>query len=434
MKCLLTLLLLLAGLTMRAQNLVPNPGFENNMPYVTIVPDINCLVEWKDYTGTSNPGLNTPDLCYNTSVFFPLVSIPAYEGTQYMAMDCQAFNPEYIQVKLSSPMVAGQTYCVSFYVSMYNQFTVPAKVGAYFSTAALSLNPFVSGLHSQITTTVIPDTGTWQQVHDIYTATGGEEFMTIGAFENTVTLFSYTYVDMVEVYAFKPVLELGPDTTLCQGSALVLDAGADGSVYLWSNGQTSSTITITEQGTYSVEKFYGACSVVDNITIGASHLELGNNKIVCQGETVVLDAGAGGIFYNWSNGESVSSINVSMPGMYWVQKQQGDCLLSDTVMVEMVDCSIPPVTEGELYVPNAFTPDHDGLNDFFGPKMDNIPQYNMTIFNRWGQAIFTSQNTGNMWDGTYKNEEVPTGIYIYSITYKTGLRLVELKGHIALIR
>jgi gliding motility-associated-like protein len=434
MKRIHTLLLFFLCFSAQTQNLVPNSGFENNMAYVTVVPNLECLADWKDYTGTINPGLNTPDLCYNTSVFFPPVSIPAYEGQQFMGIDCQEINPEYIQVRLNAPMVAGQTYCVSFYVSMYDEFTIPAKLGAYFSGTALTLNPFVSGLHSQIETSVIPDPAVWQQVHDTYTATGGEQFMIIGAFENTVNLFAYMYVDLVEVYPFHPVLELGRDTTLCQGASLVLDAGTGGSVYAWSNGEHTASIAITEPGTFWVEKFYGACSVTDTIHIGSAHLDLGIDQVICRGESVVLDAGTNGGVYSWSNGQNTSSIVVTTPGIYWVEKHEGDCVLSDTLEVESVDCTMPPITEGELYVPNAFTPDHDGINDFFGPKVDNITEYSMTVFNRWGQVVFTSQNPGQSWDGMYKQAEAPEGVYVYSITYKTGLRLLDVKGHVSLIR
>jgi len=72
-----------------------------------------------------------------------------------------------------------------------------------------------------------------------------------------------------------------------------------------------------------------------------------------------------------------------------------------------------------LYIPNAFTPNGDGLNETFGPVGNAVNKFSMLIFNRWGQMIFESEDMNHQWDGTYKGEKVQTDTYVYKI-FATG--------------
>ena len=71
-----------------------------------------------------------------------------------------------------------------------------------------------------------------------------------------------------------------------------------------------------------------------------------------------------------------------------------------------------------LYIPNAFTPNGDGLNETFGPKGEGITEYNMQIFDRWGILIFESNDLKTQWDGYHHDEKAPIGVYVYKITAK----------------
>ena len=73
----------------------------------------------------------------------------------------------------------------------------------------------------------------------------------------------------------------------------------------------------------------------------------------------------------------------------------------------------------ELYTPNGFTPNGDGINDNFYPiTICTFEYYEFLIFNRWGEVIFKTSNQTDKWDGKYKGSECPIGIYVYQITYK----------------
>jgi gliding motility-associated-like protein len=370
MKPFVFLCLLAFTPAMQAQNLVPNPSFENMDVYTGIIK-LNCVSGWRNYSGFANPDMRTPDLCFlNNPGSFPPMSINPYDGSQYVAIDCEVHNPEYLQVKLSSPMVAGATYCVSYFISAYEQqFNPFSYLGVYFSPQPLIVNPYVDGLSSQITSSVIVDPTVWQQVSDTYIAAGGEEFITIGGFQNTMPLYTYVYIDMVDVHRIDPVLNLAGEQQICKDEEVILDAGNDGSAYLWSTGETTSAITVNTPGIYSVEKFYGACSFFQQVVVS-------------------------------SNG-----------------------------------CNEPwTAPEPTLFIPAAFTPNGDGLNDDFGAVGTNISEYEIHIFDRWGEEVFTSVDLQKKWNGKYHENHLPGGIYVYQVNYKKDSGIIHTTGHVMLLR
>jgi len=69
-----------------------------------------------------------------------------------------------------------------------------------------------------------------------------------------------------------------------------------------------------------------------------------------------------------------------------------------------------------VYVPDAFTPNGDGINDTFGISGEAIRDFTMRIYNRWGELIFESTNAAQHWDGSYKGKVVPQGVYVYQLS------------------
>jgi len=93
--------------------------------------------------------------------------------------------------------------------------------------------------------------------------------------------------------------------------------------------------------------------------------------------------------------------------------------------------------EGTVFFPTAFSPNDDSLNDTFKPVADNISSFQMYVFNRWGEVIFTTADAGKGWDGKFKGEACPAGTYTYSVTYGPSLRSDDKKtrrGTFVLIR
>src|SRR5262249_1068064 len=134
------------------------------------IADIDCLNDWSLYSAANNPVLNTSDLCYNGAVFFPPSTIPAYDGVKYIGIDCQPINSEYVQARLTQPMQAGQTYCVSFYAAVCTQTGAAPSLGAYFSVNPVTVNPFTAGMNAQVQSTITFSATAWQQVSGTYVA------------------------------------------------------------------------------------------------------------------------------------------------------------------------------------------------------------------------------------------------------------------------
>lgn len=90
------------------------------------------------------------------------------------------------------------------------------------------------------------------------------------------------------------------------------------------------------------------------------------------------------------------------------------------------------------YIPNAFTPNGDGLNDLFrlvGLPPENITEFHFQVFNRWGEVVFSSREIETGWDGTLNGEDCPVGVYVWAVYYKeNGRHTVTNKGTLSLIR
>lgn len=82
------------------------------------------------------------------------------------------------------------------------------------------------------------------------------------------------------------------------------------------------------------------------------------------------------------------------------------------------EAELPVIMEPQIYLPNSFSPNNDGINDYFGlPEMNyQFNNFSVTIFNRWGEKIFTSGNTAFKWDGNFKGKK-ENGNYIYILKY-----------------
>ncbi len=133
----------------------------------------------------------------------------------------------------------------------------------------------------------------------------------------------------------------------------------------------------------------------------------------------------------WSTGDTTETLKVVYPGTY-----------SLTVSTEPMNCStMESVTiHKDCYtnIPNAFTPNGDGYNDYFFPKQllsKKVDDFIMRIYNRWGQLLFeTMSATAQGWDGRYNGCDQPGGTYVYQIELKVNGREEVYQGTVALLR
>jgi len=130
----------------------------------------------------------------------------------------------------------------------------------------------------------------------------------------------------------------------------------------------------------------------------------------------------------WSTGANTSSILVNQIGTYFVTVTQSACEASDTIQITPGDC--------DLYIPSAFTPNNDNLNETFGVIDNVLVQYfSMQIFSKWGQLIFNSNDITKKWDGTFKGKKMPNGSYLWMLNYvNQKSKKIYQQGTIMLIR
>ena len=133
-----------------------------------------------------------------------------------------------------------------------------------------------------------------------------------------------------------PVVNLGPDQTLCQGDQYLLNAFVPGGSYVWQNNSTASSFNVTTAGNYSVTVTANGCSNSDNIAVAYNPnpvVDLGGDQSLCAGDQVVLDATTPGATYVWQNGSTAPTFNVSGPGTYDVDVTVNGCTTNDAVTV-----------------------------------------------------------------------------------------------------
>jgi gliding motility-associated-like protein len=150
----------------------------------------------------------------------------------------------------------------------------------------------------------------------------------------------------------------------------------------------------------------------------------------------VLDAGSGMASYKWNTGDTTESIIIPSVGMYKVEMEsQVGCLGSDSVYVKLVSEEIP---DFDIFVPNAFSPNGDGVNDVFRVVADGLSIVNcqLSIFDRWGSEVFSGEGVLSGWDGKKKGHDCPGGVYVYKIVFSVdGIPgNQERVGTVALVR
>jgi gliding motility-associated-like protein len=237
----------------------------------------------------------------------------------------------------------------------------------------------------------------------------------------------------VKIYE-PPEIILDHSKTFCTGQFANLMSIAVGNQppidyhWIYPNGDTTSTdpfffsVTQADAGLYTLlATDRVGCTdqksielIVSENPIAAFH---GTDTLEMQAGDV-LDAGTGLSSYRWNTGDSTESIVISTEGMYSVEMESPvGCLGSDSVYVKLVSEEIP---EFDIYVPNAFSPNGDGVNDVFRIVADglSIVNFQLSIFDRWGSEVFSGEGVSSGWDGKKAGKDCPAGVYVYKIVFE----------------
>jgi gliding motility-associated-like protein len=147
---------------------------------------------------------------------------------------------------------------------------------------------------------------------------------------------------------------------------------------------------------------------------------------------------AGGVNYVWSPAETLNNPFVPNPvaspattTTYKVTVTSASgCVVKDSIIV-----NVSAAPKDDIQIPNAFTPNGDGLNDCFGVRfLGAVSNLKLSIYDRWGNRVFYTNNPNQRWDGNYKGKGVETGVFIYYITVTTMCGDIVRKGTVTLIR
>ncbi len=224
------------------------------------------------------------------------------------------------------------------------------------------------------------------------------------------------------------------DTLICEGSSLALQVPAQPGVsHQWSNGSTANYTTINLAGNYTLQSFTPCDTLTDSIALSyfpKETLRLPADTILCNQQPITLTANLiAGANYLWSNGSTGPVATYVQGGTATLTVNTRCDTLTATTKIEENDCQ-----DEEVYIPNSFTPNGDGLNDTW--QIANLPPLNtLHIANRWGQILFEASPYQNNWNGTDKhNNLVPNGMYVYRLTYQWRNREVRAYGWINVMR
>ncbi|NVO04059.1 MAG: gliding motility-associated C-terminal domain-containing protein, partial [Bacteroidetes bacterium] len=260
-----------------------------------------------------------------------------------------------------------------------------------------------------------------------YTVTG----TTSGCTGTTITTVTVTPL---------PVASITGDQLICAGASSTLTA-TGGTSYLWSNSASTQSITVypTSSNNYSVTVTNNGCSSTASYNVDIAPIPIanaGSDTTIAGGSSIQL-VGTGGGTYLWTPSTGLSCTNCANPianpeitTTYILQiTDTNGCSNLDTVNIFIdIEC-------GEVFIPNVFSPNTDGKNDVQCVHGKCIQTMVFSIYDRWGEKVFESEDLNNCWDGNYKGKPLNTAVFVYYLkaTMKDGTEVIK-KGNITLIR
>ncbi|MBA3674339.1 MAG: gliding motility-associated C-terminal domain-containing protein [Chitinophagaceae bacterium] len=352
----------------KTQNLVTNGDFEiySNLP--TRYGQSYLAVGWNNVNGIYVGFTGSPDyfhLLANYGTYFgqitPISGSAQMGFATYLNTD-KDFR-EYISTKFSSPMVAGQQYQISFYITQGNDenYTMSSNgIGVNLSTIPLTQgnNTFIPVSPQIEIPSIVTQKGSWQQYVFTFIAGSAFNYITIGNFRNDANTSvssglrgAYYFIDKIEVTPSCNLLNfnLGNDTTLCEGTSLTLNAATVNGTYLWQDNSTSSIYKVTQPGTYWVKVTSGCGSITDTLKVNYQSVpgvNLGNDTTLCKNAALTLDATNANATYLWQDGSTGARYQVTQAGIYWVKASNSCGSKTDTVTITVINNSLSAVDLG----------------------------------------------------------------------------------------
>jgi gliding motility-associated-like protein len=253
-----------------------------------------------------------------------------------------------------------------------------------------------------------------------------------------------------------PQANAGPDISVCYGKAVQLSAQIQGSSFAWSptnslyRSNTLTPLAGPDSTTTYLLTVYDtlnkpdcpkpAFSYVTVAVIAPVKAYAGHDTSIVAGQPLQLNA-SGGTAYTWQPATGLDNPNIPnpvatfAPGLtsitYVVKVETGEsCVGYDDVNVTIYQ------TGPEIFIPTAFSPNGDGHNDVLRPIIAGLKEFDyFHVYNRWGNLVFSSGNSSEGWDGTYKGSKQQSGTYVFVAQGVDYLgHIITRKGTVVLIR
>ncbi len=348
----------------------------------------------------------------------------AYLDTFSTSGGCDSIRLLNLQVKNVLRDTVSQTICAGQSITIGTK-TYDAT-GAYLDTFSTSGGCDSIRLLSLQVTNVLRDTISQTICAGQSIAIGTKTYDATGAYLDTLSTSGGCDSIRLLNLQVEPPKHDSINLSFCEGESVIL------------NGQVYS-----QAGIYYDTLSTSTCDSIVTIRITTTprpyfQIEASAYEIN-QGDTVQLNAISNQqLNYHWTSNAVLSNNAIQQPvatilTSSWIVTQASDtnnCFATDSVFIAVKDC------DGNVFIPNAFTPNGDGTNDDFLVYGNCILFQRLLVFNRWGEKVFDSPNINRGWNGYYKGELQMPGVFVYLVTY-SGLRSQQTeirKGSVTLLR
>lgn len=271
---------------------------------------------------------------------------------------------------------------------------------------------------------------------------------TPGFYELSVTdAQGCTATDVVEIIQVTPLpLGLGADQILCDLESFELVANAGFDTYLWSTGESGRVKVVVAEGRYWVDAIdeFG-CLTSDTIGIELypqRFLSIEQYQEIDLGDSILLDVQvvppADDLLISWTPAEGLSCDDCLTPYAKPFYTQEYQVRIEDEfACADSTRLTLRVNPNRNIFIPNAFSPNNDGVNDQLEIFTDNSVEeiLSFRIFDRWGELVFERNNETTGWDGRLKEKPMNSGVFVYvaNILFVDGRKEVY-SGDILLVR
>ena len=241
-------------------------------------------------------------------------------------------------------------------------------------------------------------------------------------------------------FSVPPTVNLGNDTILCNSPSLTLDATVPGANYIWQDGSGNPSFEVTSSGLYWIEVTRWGCAGSDSIYIDfkASKADFIYEEIPCTKGIQFINLSSDTSVSFWEFGDGTISQENNPSHIFQTSEQYTVTLITHPFSgcPDTAQAVIPVENDGisdTLFIPNVFTPNGDGNNDFFEIAGIDNPCINvnkLSIFNRWGLKVFETDGSQLKWDGRSNGNPLTDGTYFYVLEGKEFMK----SGGVILLR